>query len=169
MRYFGKRSLSSVLKVLLQIAWFVVLAGAIVAAAWGAFVLFAFPVSDPSATGLAHFNFLIFDSMKGDASLNAMRALPVAVKVLMLPYLVVIVVLLLRAIRQSQYLFGSFGKEEVFRQENVIRLKTISRSLIILSVITFNLTTLLLAIVLIIVTEILKSGTSLQEEHDLTV
>lgn len=169
MRYFGERSLSSFLKVVLQVAWFVVLIGAVAAAAWGALVLFATPVTDASASGLAHLNYLAFDSLKGDASLHAMRALPVAVKMLFLPYLVVIVVLMLRVIRRSQFLFDNFRKEAVFRQENVESLKTVSRLLIVLSIITFNLTSLLVAIILIIVTEILKNGTSLQEEHDLTV
>ena len=66
-------------------------------------------------------------------------------------------------------LFHNFTKDVVFRQSNVSIIKNITKLVIISSVITFNFNGLLVALILLVICEILKDGTTLQEEHDLTV
>jgi hypothetical protein len=78
-------------------------------------------------------------------------------------------VLLLQIIKKSQHLFANFKKEIVFNENNVLAISKISKLLIVFSIITFNFSSLLVGIILLIICAIFKNGTALQEEHDLTV
>lgn len=169
MKYLGKKSLSSFLSVLLHIAWYVVLVASIIAVVYGAIVLFATPVEDPAASGIAKFNFHIFRELRNDEDWQMFRNLPIAVRSLFLLYFGVVAVLLLQIIKKSQRLFNNFKNDIVFNESNVLIISKISKLLIGFSIITFNFPSLLVAIILFILYGILKNGTALQEEHDLTI
>jgi hypothetical protein len=169
MKYLGKKSLSSFSSRLLQISWYIVLAGSIIAAAIGVMILFSTPVEDPAATGFAKINFDIFNELKTDADWQTIRNLPIVVRILFLPYFGIFFVLLLKIIKKSQHLFINFKNDIVFNKSNVVIIRKISKLLIGFSIITFNFSSLLVSIILLMLCEIFKNGTVLQEEHDLTI
>lgn len=169
MKYLGKKSLSSFLSVLLHVSWYVIIVAAVIAIAYGAIVLFVIPVEDPAATGIAKINYDIFSELRNDEDWQMFRDLPIAVKSLILLYFIAAAVLLLQIIRKSQRLFTNFKNDVVFSEGNVLIISKISKLLIVFAIITFNFPSLLVAIILFILYGILKDGTALQEEHDLTV
>ena len=97
------------------------------------------------------------------------RNLPLAVKFLIMPYLAAVAVLLLMIIKKSRELFTNFKNDIVFNKSNVILISNISKLMIAFSALTFSLQSLILSVLLLMLCEIIKSGTALQEEHDLTV
>lgn len=169
MKYLGKKSLSSFLSGLLHVLWYVVLVASIIAVIIGAIMLFSTPVEDPAATGIAKISFHIFRELKNDEDYQMIRNLPMAVRILFLLYFGAVGVLLLQIIKKSQRLFTNFKNNIVFSESNVLIISKISKLLIGFSIITFNFPSLLVAIILLILYEILKSGTALQEEYDLTI
>jgi ammonia channel protein AmtB len=169
MKYFGNKSLSSVINVLLKISWYVVLIVSIVTVIIGAVILFAAPVEDSAATGIAKMKYHFFNQFRQDNDWQTIRNLPVVVRLLFLPYFAAVFVLLLQIIRKSQKLFTNFKNDLIFNKTNVSIIAVISKLLIAYSIITFNFSTLLVSIILIIICEIFKNGTALQEEHDLTI
>lgn len=169
MKYLGKKSLSSFLSVLLHIAWYVIIVASVIAIAYGAIVLFATPVENPAATGTAWINYHIFSELRNDGTWQTFRDLPLAVRSLFLLYFGAVAVLLLQIIKKSRHLFTNFKNNIVFNKSNILIISKISKLLIVFSIITFNFSSLLVAIILFILYEILKNGTALQEEHDLTI
>jgi hypothetical protein len=168
-KYLGKKSLSSFLSILLRVVWYLTIATSIIAIAYGAIVLFATPIENPTATGISRINYHIFSELRSDEDWQMIRDLPIAVRSLFLPYFGVVTVLLLQIISKSQRLFTNFKNDIVFSENNVIIISKISKLLIVFAIITFNFSSLLVAIILFILYGILKSGTALQEEHDLTI
>ncbi|HEY4696123.1 MAG TPA: hypothetical protein VIH13_04465 [Candidatus Hydromicrobium sp.] len=169
MKYLGKKSLSFFLSGLLHVSWYVILVVSIIGVVYGAIVLFVTPVENPAATGIARVNFYIFNELKSDEGYQIIRSLPVAVRILFLPYIGAATVLLLQIIKKSRHLFTNFKNNIVFNKSNILIISKISKLLIVFSIITFNFSSLLVAIILLILYEILKNGTALQEEHDLTI
>jgi len=169
MKYLGKKSLSSLLSGILHISWYVVLALSIIAVVMGAIILFSTPVEDPAALGIAKVNFYIFSELKNDEDWQMIKNLPLAVRILFLSYFGVIVTLLLRVIKKTQHLFNNFKNDIVFNKNNVLIISKISKLLIGFSILTFDFSSLLAGILLLMLCEIFKSGTALQEEYDLTV
>lgn len=169
MKYLGKKSLSSFLSRLLHVSWYVVLAVSIIAVVIGLMILFSTPVEDPAASGFAKVNFCVFNELKNDEDWETIKNLPLVVRILMLLYFGPCVVLLLQIIKKSQHLFTNFKNDIVFSKSNVSNISKISKLLIGFSIITFNFSSLLVSIILLILCEIFKNGTALQEEHDLTV
>jgi len=169
MKYLGKKSLSSLLSGILHLSWYIVLVLSIIAVVMGAIILFSTPVEDPAALGIAKVNFCIFSELKNDKDWQMIEKLPLAVRILFLPYFGAIVVLLLQIIKKSQHLFTNFKNDVVFNKSNVLTISKISKLLIGFSIITFDFSSLLAGILLLMLCEIFKNGTALQEEHDLTV
>ena len=169
MKYLGKRSLSSFLSVLLHVSWYLIIAASVIAIAYGAIVLFAAPVENPEATGMAGINYQIFSELRNDEDWQMFRDLPVAVRSLFLLYFIAVAVLLLQIIRKSRHLFTNFKNDIVFSEGNVLIISKISKLLIVFAIITFNFPSLLVAVILFILYGILKDGTALKEEQDLTV
>ncbi len=163
MKYFGKRSLSSVTSVILHIAWYLALVTAVVALAVGVVIVFHAQLGSPFAQGLEG------SSAKDIHDWQSFQGLPLAVRILILPYFGAIMTLVIIVIRKSRQLFDRFRGDVVFNKDNVRSILQISRLIIALSIITFSLGTLLVGIILRLLCEIVKSGTVLQEEHDLTV
>ena len=177
MKYFGKKSLSSVMSGILHVLWYVVLLFTIIAPVIGAAViLFSTPLGDrvvseiaKCGTNISSTDFNNSMNEKDAKDWEVFKNLPLAVKILILPYFEAVFVLLLLAIKKSQLLFTNFKKELIFSKSNVQLISKISKLLIGFSILTFSFSSLLISIVLLLLCEIIKNGTALQEEHDLTV
>ena len=163
MRYFGKRSLSSAVSVILHVAWYLALLAAVCALAVGVVIVFHAQLGSPFASGLAG------SSAKDIYDWQSFQSLPLGVRILILPYFGAIMTLVIIVIRKSRQLFDQFKNAIVFNKGHVQAILQVSRLIIALSIITFSLGTLLVGIILRLLCEIVKSGTVLQEEHDLTV
>ncbi len=163
MKFFGKKSLSSVMSVLLHIAWYLAIVGAVGAAAAGVAVVFHQQLGSPFASEMAK------SSAKDIQQWEMFQNLPLGVRILVLPYFGAVITLLMIIIWKSRQLFAQFRKDVVFNASNVRIILSISRLVIAFSIVTFSLGSLLVGIILRLVCEIVKSGTVLQEEHDLTV
>jgi hypothetical protein len=161
MKYFGKKSLSSVVSVILKIAWWVVLAMSIFAVVVFAIMLFSKPAGNSIAAEIAMWS--------DDNSWKEMYSWPLIAKIIVLPYFGVVAGFLLQIIKKSQDLFTNLKNDVVFNKSNVFLISKISKLLIIFSIMTFNFSSLLLSLLLFMLCEIFKKGTSLQEEHDFTV
>lgn len=94
---------------------------------------------------------------------------PLALKFFLVPYFGVYVVVLLQIIKKSQQLFTNFKNDIVFDNSNAITILKISKLNIVFAVISTNCVLLLVSILLLIICEIFKRGSVLQEESDLTV
>jgi hypothetical protein len=169
MKYFGKKSLSSFLSGFLHAFWYVVLVVSIITTVIGTIIMFSIPVGDNVVSEIAKGNLHICGI---DYKLNnweKIKNLSLALKIIMLPYFGVLVVLLLQIIKKSQQLFTNFKNDILFNKSNVLILSKISKLNIGFSILTFNLSSMLVAVFLLMLCEIFKSGAALQEEHDFTV
>ena len=166
MKLFGVKSLSSFFSVLCAIAIpVIILTGIAGIVFWGA-VTFSDKASE-----------FITAEMKKDADTTPkdikdweeFRKMHVSIKILMLPYGLVLVWLLILITRRSKQLFDNLKKDIVFNKANVELMRKINKVLLIFSIMTFNFSGLFTCILLLMLIEIFRSGTKLQEEHDLTV
>jgi len=177
MNYFGKRSLSSAVSSLLHVSWYLLLIALIVAPlAAGAMIFFSTPDGETflqkNSTVVCNDsvqNPSITCTEKSEHDWEKFRSTPLGLKLLMLPYLEAVIVLMLIMVRKSRQLFDNFKNEIVFNTSNVALLSTISKLNLGFGILTFSLNTMLLSVVLFLFCEIIKSGTVLQEEHDLTI
>jgi len=167
MRYFGEKSISVYVHRLLPVAWGIVL----LAVLFGTFILtiaaFSIDLGDPLTK-------TIVQSCTNTAALSdhewaQFLRQPVAVKLLVLPYIATITTLLLLVLSKSRHLFGNFRRDAVFHPENIAILRSISRLLIGFGILTMNFTTILVSLILLLVCEILRNGTVLKDELDLTI
>jgi len=170
MKYLGKKSLSSLLSKLLNVFWYLVLIGSIAGAIVMVDILFSTPVDDPTVSGIDKIRYHIFNSVnENDEEWQTISALPVAVKVFMMFYFSAFITLLLLIIKKGQHVFKNFQKNIVFNEKNVLLIRKTSKLLIVFAIMSFNFSTLLVSLILLIITEIFKNGTTLQQEHDLTI
>jgi hypothetical protein len=167
MRYFGPRSLSSVLQRVLAVSWFAILATVVLLSSFLAIAFFSLNLGDPITSGIiqeAH-----AESALADKEWRDMLAQPAWVKALVFPFLAILTILLLMVISTARKLLANFAQDAVFRQENVALISRTAKLLLAFSVVSFNFTSLLVSFILLMLCEILRSGTALQEEQDLTV
>jgi hypothetical protein len=169
MRYLGEKSLSSLVYKILQIFWYIGLAATIIMPFIVADILFFGPVEDPTASGIDKLRYYIFSGLKNDEEWQVIRNSPLVLKIFIMFYAGVFMTLLLLIIKKGQQIFSNFQNNIVFNEKNVLIISNISKLLIIYSIITFNLSSLLISIILLILSDIFKNGSALQEEHDLTV
>ncbi len=161
MRYFGEGSLSSWIERILRVSWYLVIAGTA-----GLMILLAI-AAFPEIGGRA--SHLICASGKSDAEWMEFVSQPSWVKALVFPYLGLVAYLLLQIVSQSRALFTNFRRNAIFSRDNANSLSRLSKFVIGFSIATFNFSTLLTSIILLLLCEIFKNGAALQEEHDLTV
>jgi len=100
---------------------------------------------------------------------NTFRNLPILVKLFIIPYFFALAYLALRIIRKTRILFANFANDIVFNKSNVELISIISKLTIAISILSFSFPSLLIGIVLLLVCELIRTGTSLQEEIDLTI
>jgi hypothetical protein len=166
MRYFGEKSLSSWMNPILQTAWVLVLVSALGLSVLLGLAMFPTPLSH---TCLATVSESIRLSGANDPEWNEFLALPALTRVVVFPYLALLTVLMLLILRKARALFANFARDAIFRQENVALIGNTSKLLIAFSLFSFNFAALLVSLVLLVVGEILRNGTTLQDEQDLTV
>lgn len=159
MKYFGEKSLSSVLSILFKIAWYVILVGAVVGGTLGFMFILGTAFVDPNTVGT---------DIQGE-DWERFKQVPTVMKMLFLAYLGVLAALMLKIIRKSQQLFTNFKNEIVFDQSNVNNTSNIGKLMVWFAILTLDLGTLFVSLLLLMLCELFKSGASLQEEHDLTV
>jgi hypothetical protein len=167
MKYFGKKSLSSVVSIFLRITWYVVIALASFAVLLGIICIFSEEAR----------NLISSEIIKGMWDMNSQDrndfqwflGFPLALKFFLVPYLGVYVVVLLQIIKKSQLLFTNFKNDIVFDNSNAMIILKISKLNIVFAVLTANCVLLLVSILLLIICEIFKKGSVLQAESDLTV
>jgi len=169
MKYLGKKSLSSFLSGLLQVLWYVVLVFSIIAGVVGTIFIIFTLIKDPAVSEIAKDSINIPSNSINLSDWQEFKNIPLALKIIFLPYFGVVVVLLLRIIRNSQNLFKNFKNDLVFNKSNVRIISKLGKLLLVFSILTFNFTSLLISILLLLLCEIFKNGTALQEEYDLTV
>lgn len=171
MKYFGKKSLSSVMSVVLRVLWYPLLAFAILAPLLGiAIVFFSTPTGE-------HFGGQILGLDQNACAMNSadgkdwlfFKNLPLAVKSLIVPYFGSLFALLFLITNKARSLFANFRNDIVFNKCNVAIISSISKLIIAFAIVSFSFSTLLIGVVLLLLCEIVKSGATLQEEIDLTV
>jgi hypothetical protein len=187
MKYFGKKSLSSFMSGFLRVCWGVVLVLAILAPlAAGVIIFFSTPAGENiilsaqngtltncnqlqtnAAPGHTKFDSGMSDKDRKDW--ESFKNLPIAVKILILPYCEAVLILLMIIIKTSRSLFANFKNDIVFNKSNAQIISKISKLNIGFSILTFSFSSLLVSLFLFMLCEIFKNGTALQEEHDLTV
>ncbi len=171
MRFFGKKSLSSVISHVLNILWIPLLALAILAPLAGAAIVF---FSTPAGEAFGA------EILQGDQTSCAMdpadakdwlffKNLPIALKFLIVPYFGANFGLLFLIVKKNRVLFRNFTDDIVLSKSNVLIISSISKLIIAFSVLTLSFASVLIGIVLLLLCEIVKMGASLQEEVDLTV
>jgi hypothetical protein len=164
MKYLGEKSLSSFLHGFLRIGWYIVLIVAVLMGVIGSYLFFT-PIDDPLVVKVAA-------SMQADIHDKdwvTFKHLPVFVRLLIVPYFIAVVAFLLKVLRMAQHLFANFTKSIVFDKGNVTTIAALGKTLIPFSILTFNFSCFFTALLLLLLCEIFKNGTFLQEEHDLTV
>jgi hypothetical protein len=199
MKYFGERSLSSFMSKFLHGLWICVLVATILAppaavgiiylstpsgtqfmqdAAQGKLHCWNGKAVKPKEGGKAGFGCWGADATdssdmqmegKDKRDWERFKSTPLALKMLILPYMLAVLVLLLLILRRSRQLFLNFKGNLLFNADNVALISKISKLLIAFSIITFSFSSFLLSVILLMVCEIIKTGATLQEEHDLTI
>jgi len=100
---------------------------------------------------------------------NTFRNLPMLTKLVIIPYFFALAYLSLKIIRKATILFANFANDIVFNTCNVGLISKISKLTIAISILSFSFASLLIGIVLLLVCELIRTGTSLQDEIDLTI
>lgn len=165
MRYFGHKSLSSVLYRVTQVAWILTIPAVAALCVLLFFAIFQIDLGDPFTSGLNS----ECAKMTHDPDWQEMMSMPPLARAVVFPYLMLAAFLMVQILRKSQSLFDNFRNNSVFQTANVRILSNLNKYMIALAVITFNPATLLVCLILLLVTEILKDGSALQDELDLTV
>jgi hypothetical protein len=169
MKYLGEKSLSSFLSGFCHACWYIVLVLAVVIGMIGSFFIFT-PEDDPVMQKIVKVTeWKVPQHDKDYQDWLKFKNMPIAVRLLVLPYFLAVVVFLLKLIKKARELFANFKKDIVFNMSNVTIIRTFSKLLIPFSILTFNISSLVLSLLLLMLCEIFKNGATLQEEHDLTV
>lgn len=163
MKYFGTRSLSSFMHGLLTVAWYLAWLCAALAIVLGTVIVFHEQLGSPFSRGMAE------SSRKDIQDWERFQSLPLAIRILVLPYFGAVMTLVLMVLRKARSLFSNFKDEVVFDAGNVRLIRRTSKLVIALAVLTFSAGSFLTAVILLLICEILAAGTVLKEEHDLTV
>ncbi|MBL8026862.1 MAG: hypothetical protein JNL74_10655, partial [Fibrobacteres bacterium] len=150
MKYFGKKSLSSVMSTVLNISWILSIIACVIAPFFATFIIFfstpagesfminaAKKYSEKPIDSCQINNELYGEYSEKDRKDWAMfKSLPLPIKLLIIPYFGSVLVLLLLIIRKSRILFANFKNDVVFNMNNVQLIATISKLLIPFSIIT---------------------------------
>jgi len=181
MRYFGHKSLSSVVVRILGVVWVLMIVATVLAPVAGtAVIYFSTPQGEAflAQAKAKHPDFTksndvrsrdIASHEKRDEDWEQFKAVPLPVKILLLPYGLGVLGLVLVVLKRARALFKGFRDVPIFRRENEQLMRGLAKLLIILGIVTFDFSTLLIAVILLMACEVIKNGTVLQEEHDLTV
>jgi len=169
MKYLGEKSLSSVLNILLNIIFYISIVVSVIFMVILFIIMFIEPVTDPNSIGINQLNYKFFHEFRSDNKVWEMQKFPLLAKIFILPYVLIVIGFIINIIRKSQQFFKNLRNNVVFIQTNVELLQNISKMVIIVSIMTLDFGSILIGLILLVLTEIFKNGTVLQEEQDLTV
>jgi len=170
MKYLGEKSLSSILYGFLYVSWYLLILVALFIGVILSIAMFADPVMEPAVSAFDKMKYELFNEIhKDQEAWNFFTGAPVFFRVMALIFLSGATLLMLTIIKKGQRVFYNFKNNIVFNEANVLVISKVSKLLIIFSILTVNFTSLLVSIILLILTDVFKNGTALQEEHDLTV
>lgn len=167
MRFFGESSLSSLLHRVLPFVSAFLVAAWLLLSVLLALALFPRSWGDPISRGIAETSRSA--QALSDPDWANLVAMPTYVRVLVFPYFALVVFLLLGVLHHARRLFANFRQNLVFHPGNIHLLRSILVFLIPYSILSANFPSLLVSLILLLAAEILKNGSVLQEEHDLTV
>jgi len=170
MKYLGEKSLSSFLHIFLVVAWYLVILAALFVGVILSIAIFSDPVLEPGVSAFSRMKFELYSEIKKDPEAwKFFSSAPVHFRFIALLFVSAVIFLLLKIIKKGQSIFSNFKKNIVFNEANVLLISKVSKLLIVFSILTFNFSSLLVSIILLILTDVFKNGAALQEEHDLTV
>lgn len=174
MKYLGKTSLSSLLFWFMYVSWYVVLIGGLFIGCILMVAMFSAPVETaplkPLAAPVLQFKYELFHEIKkNEKAWQFFTATPAVIKVLVLIWMAAAAGLMLTIIKKARYVFKNFRDNIVFNDENVRTITKASKLLVWFSIMTFNFSSLLVSIILLIISDVFKNGAVLQHEHDLTI
>ena len=170
MKFIGAGSLSSLVYKLLWLLNYLVPIGAFILIFILSVLCFAQPVDDPTVSIYSEFKYNLMTVTKEDKEAwEITRNSPVVVKAFMLSYVAFVSTLLFYIVRAAKPIFKNFANGAVFHQDNVSILSRLTKLVIVFSIFTFNFSSFLIGVILLILGDIFKGGAALQEEHDLTV
>lgn len=167
MKYFGKKSLSSVMSVVLHVAWYGVVVFSVLALAIATLALCYKPVGNTILSEITQS--ICLNNTADKACWEEFIKMPFIFKFILVPYFGAFVVLLLQIIKSTQALFTNFKQDIVFNKKNALIILKISKLNIGFALLTFNFSLMLVSVLLFMLCEIFKKGSVLQEEHDFTV
>ncbi len=170
MKYLGEHSVSSFFSKIFGCVKYLVLAGAIGGSLFFAFIFFSSPEYAPKEAGVPYYLFQFYhEILSSDSGWQTVRDSAWPLRVLLLIYFIFVMAVLYQVISQTKTLFDHFRKNMIFTQKNVALISRIGKLLLVYSAMTVNLSSVFVSLLLLILCEIFKNGTALQEEHDLTV
>jgi len=170
MKYLGEKSLSSYLHIFLVAAWYLVILAAFFIGVILSIAMFSDPVLEPGVSAFSRMKFELYSEIKKDPEAwKFFSSAPVHFRIIALLFISSVIFLLLKIIKKGQKIFSNFKNNIVFNEANVLLISKVSKLLILFSILTFNFSSLLVSIILLILTDVFKNGAALQEEHDLTV
>lgn len=169
MKYLGERSLSSFLSKFFKVVYYLMLVGfSVMFTVFFIYQVFIVP-GHAAAGGLENANCKDYWALMNKDFCEGMKHMPIPFKFLVMLYGATFGTLILLIVKKMQMLFSHFRQNRVFTRDNVNLINRIARYTIIISIMTFNINSFFIGLFLLILFEIFKSGTTLQEEHDYTV
>jgi hypothetical protein len=170
MKYIGKKSVSSVINVILKIAWWLLLAAMILFTLVVFFKLFSIDLGERLTEDIAKLDM-------ADAGQNwllwfdysQIATWPMIGKIIAFASFLACGVLRLWILRTVQRMFANFTQDTIFDYRNIKLLSTASVFFVISSVLNWSFGMLMVSLLMVILCEIFKKGSRLQEEQDLTV
>ncbi|HEQ71617.1 MAG TPA: hypothetical protein ENN69_03930 [Spirochaetia bacterium] len=142
MKYFGKKSLSSVLLVVLQVVFWGVVVTAVIGAVMGVFFIAATPAGEPTDTGTILMDFKVLKAEMAFADWNKWSVVPLPVKILLFPYGAAIVIVALVLLRKVMSLLRVFKAETDGGTDTGELVVVIGKFLIVFSLMVFQLSLL---------------------------
>lgn len=169
MKYLGEKSLSSFLSKFFKVVYYIMLVGFSVT--FMGFFIYQFFISPDQAIPAEMANATCRDYwvLMQENFCRGMKYMPIFMKFLFMLYGVTFGVLIVLIVKKMQILFNNFRHNKVFTRDNVNIINRIAKYTIIMSIMTFNLNSFFIGLFLLVLFEIFKNGTNLQEEHDYTV
>jgi hypothetical protein len=170
MRYIGKKSVSSFINVALKVAWWLLLVVLLLFCAVMVFKVFSIDLGDKMSQQIAGLDM----SETGQNMLlwfdySQISTWALGGKIVAMIFFIACGVLRLWILRTVQRLFANLTRDIVFDHKNVRLLSTMSLLLIVSSIINWSFGMLMVSLLMLILCEIFKKGSTLQEEQNLTV
>ena len=166
MKYFGEKSLSSFFAFLCRLGRYVLVLGGILAV-----IVLTLAIIYSVYGDILHTKGIIHDELREEISgkdWEDFNKIPLVLKMLIYPYLILVFVLAWKTLNLSLELFSNFKKNVLFNPRNVKLIGQIGKLLLIGSAITFNIEGIFGGLLVLLFGEVLKRGKEGLEEKDIT-